>query len=77
MLAGDTYAENYVHTLKVNEKGSKSELWIKKHDIKNKLGVKNMSDLSIKAIKDIYETKTPTKKQIEKCKIYAKNTVLT
>ena len=47
------------------------------HDMKNKLGVKNMSDLSIKAIKDIYETKTPTKKQIEKCKIYAKNTVLT
>ena len=31
-----------------------------------------MSDLTIKAIKGIYKAKTPTKEQIEKCKIHGK-----
>ena len=30
------------------------------------MGVKNISDLTIKAIKSIYKTKTPTKDQIKK-----------
>ena len=31
------------------------------HDIHRKMAVKSMSDLTIKAIKGIYHTKTPTK----------------
>ena len=40
------------------------------HDIQNELGVKNMSDLTIKTIKGIYDTESPTKKQIKKYKRY-------
>ena len=36
--SADTYAENYVHTLKVDKKDNKSVLWIKMHDIQGKLG---------------------------------------
>ena len=72
-ISADMFAKSHIHTLIVHKKGNKSELWIKIHDIQDKLGVKNSYDLTIKAIKGIYETKTPTKKQIEKCKIYEKN----
>ena len=51
-------------------KHNKSVSWIKMHDIQDKLGVKNKSDLKIKSIKDIYDTKIPTKEQIEKYKIH-------
>ena len=47
--SADTYAENYVHTLKVDKKDNKSVLWIKMHDIQGKLGAKSLSDLAIKA----------------------------
>ena len=40
------------------------------HNIQDKLGVKNMSDLTIKAIKFIYDTETPRKGQIKKDKKY-------
>ena len=33
------------------------------HDIEEKLGIKNMSDLIMKAIKGIDHTKNPTKKK--------------
>ena len=36
------------------------------HDIQDKLGVKNMSDLTIKAIRFIYDAETPRKEQIKK-----------
>ena len=44
------------------------------HDIEEKLGIKNMSDLIMKAIKGIDNTKNPTKKnkQIRKYKRYVK-----
>ena len=35
------------------------------HNIQNNLGIKNMSDLIIKAVQGIYKTKTPTNEQIE------------
>ena len=47
-------------------------MWIKTHDIQDKLGVKNMSDVAIKEIKGIYNTKNLTEKQIEKYKRYGK-----
>ena len=45
------------------------------HDIQDKLGVKNKSDVKIKSIKDIYDTKIPTKEQIEKYKIHWKELI--
>ena len=42
------------------------------HHIQDKLGVKSMSDLTIKEIKGIYETKTPTKEKIRRYKKYIK-----
>ena len=38
------------------------------HDIQDKLGVKNMSDMTIKSIKSIYNTKNLTEEQIKKHK---------
>ena len=67
-INGNTYAENCVHTVKVIRKEDKSVSWIKMHDIQEKLGARNMSDLTIKAIKGIYKPNTPTKEQIEKYK---------
>ena len=40
------------------------------HNIQDKLGFKNMSDLTIKVIKFIYDTETPRKEQIKKDKKY-------
>ena len=43
------------------------------HDIQVKLVVKNLSDLTIKVIKGIYNTKNLTKEQIRKYKRYGNN----
>ena len=42
------------------------------HEIQDKLGFKNMSDLTRKAIKGIYKTKNLTEEQIRKYKRYGK-----
>ena len=42
---------------------------MKLHDIQDNLGVKSMSDLTTKAIKDICGTKTPSKKKRKKWKM--------
>ena len=42
------------------------------HNIQDKLGVKNMHDMTIKAIKGTYSTETPTKEQTRKYKKYGK-----
>ena len=54
-----TYAENWVHTINVIKKDNKSVLWKKRKQ--DKLRVKNMSDLTIKAIKGSYDTEVSTK----------------
>ena len=47
-------------------------LWIKMHDMQIKLGVKNTSNLTRKATKDIYDTQNLTKEKYEKYKRYEK-----
>ena len=54
----------------ITQKNNKIALWRKIYDIQIKLGVKNMSDLTIKSIKGIYDTKTLTNEQIRKYKGY-------
>ena len=39
-VTAETFAENWVHTIKVNKVDNKSVLWIKMIDIQNKLDVK-------------------------------------
>ena len=72
-ISVETYDENCVHTTAVHKKDNKTVLWIKIHDIQVKLVVKNMSDLTIKVIKGIYNTKSLTKEQIRKYKRYGNN----
>ena len=43
-------------------KDNKSILWIKMHNMQVKMVVKNMSNLTIKIIRGIYNTETPTSK---------------
>ena len=43
------------------------------HDIQSKLGVKNISDLTIKAVKAIYETNSSANKHIKRCKRHEQN----
>ena len=45
------------------------------HDIQDKSGVRNMTDLTIKAIKSIYDTETPSKEHIKKYKRYGKECI--
>ena len=45
------------------------EIWPSMKDVHDGLGVKNMSDLILKQIYGIYETKIPTRKQIRKYKM--------
>ena len=59
-ISAKTYATNCINTVTVHKKDNKTVLWIKMYNIQDSLGVKNMSDLTIKAIKGIYETKSPT-----------------
>ena len=49
-INADTYAKNYVHSIEVIKKENKI------HNIHDKLCVKNMSDLTIKAITGIQDT---------------------
>ena len=56
VINANTHAENCVHTIEVIKKDNKSVLWIKMHNIQGNLGVKNMSDLTIKPIKGICKT---------------------
>ena len=56
------YAENCVHRVNVIIKDNKSILWIKMHNMQVKMVVKNMSNLTIKIIRGICNTETPTSK---------------
>ena len=44
-------------------------IWASMKNVQDGLGVKNMSNLILKEIYGIYETKNLTKEQIKKCKM--------
>ena len=46
-----------------------SEIWVNMKDVESGIGVKNISDLVLKEIYDISETKNPTKKQVNEYKM--------
>ena len=53
------YTNAGVHTITV---GNRELFGVKMVDVQNGLGIKNISDLVRKEIRDIFETKNPTKK---------------
>ena len=46
-----------------------SETWVNMKDVESGMGVKNISDLVLKEIYGICETKNPTKKQVNEYKM--------
>ena len=46
-----------------------SEIWVNMKDVGSSIGVKNISDLVLKEIYGICETKNPTKKQVNEYKM--------
>ena len=51
-----------------------SEIWISMKDVGSGMGVKNISDLVLKEICGICETKNPTKKQVNEYKMKKRET---
>ena len=46
-----------------------SEMWVNMEDVGSSMGVKNISDLALKEIYGICETKNPTKEQVNEYKM--------
>ena len=66
LISAEGYKNAGVHFLRVRKTG---EIWSSMKDVHKGLGVKNMSDLILKEIYGIYETKNLTNKQIQKYKM--------
>ena len=66
LRSAEGYKNAGVHFLRVRKTG---EIWSSMKDVHKGLGVKNMSDLILKEIYGIYETKNLTNKQIQKYKM--------
>ena len=66
LISTEGYKNAGVHFLRVRKTG---EIWSSMKDVHKGLGVKNMSDLILKEIYGIYETKNLTNKQIQKYKM--------
>ena len=70
LISAEGYKNAGVHFLRVRKTG---EIWSSMKDVHKGLGVKNMSDLILKEIYGIYETKNLTNKQIQKYKMTERN----
>ena len=66
LISAEGYKNAGVHILIIRKTGA---IWSSLKDVHNGLGVKNISDLVLKEIYGIYETKNFTKKQIRKYKM--------
>ena len=66
LISAEGYKNADVHFLRVRKTG---EIWPSMKDVHKGLDLKNMSDLFLKEIYSIYETKNLTNQQIQKYKI--------
>ena len=66
LISAEGYKNVDVHILMIKKTG---EIWVRMKNVHGGLGVKNMSDLVLKEIHGICETKNPTKEQIKKYKM--------
>ena len=62
LILADGYKNAGVHYLRLRKTG---EIWSSIKDVHKSLGVKNMFDVILKEMYDIYETKNLTNKQIQ------------
>ena len=62
LISAEGYRNANVHFLIIKKTG---EIWPSMKDIGCGMGVKNISDLVLKEIYGIYETKNPTKEQVK------------
>ena len=58
LISAERYKNANVESLKIK---TTSEIWVNMKDVGSGMGVKNMSDLVLKQIYAIFETKSPTK----------------
>ena len=65
LISAEIYKNAGAHILIVRKTG---EIWVSRKNVHNGLVVKNESNLILKEIYGISETKTLTNKQIQKCK---------
>ena len=66
LISAERYKNANVEFLTIK---TTSEIWVNMKDVGNGIGVKNISDLVLKEIYGICETKNPTKKQINEYRI--------
>ena len=63
LISAEGYINAGVHSLRVQKTG---EMWPSKKDIGSGMGVKNISDLVLKEMHSVLETKNHTREQIKK-----------
>ena len=66
LISAERYKNANVEFLTIK---TTSEIWVSMKDVGNGIGVKNISDLVLKEIYGMCETKNPTKKQINEYRI--------
>ena len=71
-ISAETYRKSGINTIIVSNERNKLVIWLNMHDIHVRLGVKNMSDLTIKEIKCIFK-RNPWKQEIEEYKAWAED----
>ena len=62
LISAEVYENEKVHFLTIK---TTSDIWVSRKDVGSGMGVKNISDLVLKEIYGICETKNPTKKQFK------------
>ena len=66
LISAEGYKNANVEFLTIKET---SEIWVSMKDVRSGMGIKNISDLVLKEIYGICETKNPTKKQVNEYKM--------
>ena len=66
LISAEVYKSANVEFLAIK---ATSEIWVNMTDVGSGIGVKNISDLVLKEIYAICETKNPTKKQVDEYKM--------
>ena len=64
LISAEGYKNVGVHVLLIKNTG---KIWKSMKNVQDGCGVRNISDLTLKEIYGIYETKNLTKEQIKKC----------
>ena len=69
-ISAKTYEKNGIHAIIVYNETNKLVTWLKMHDTQAKLGVKNMSNLTVNKINGIFNSRNHIKQQIEEYEIF-------